>query len=253
MSAATNIRARIEKEAARELKRFRAAVRGVYPRECPICEYQGKFTAFGFPPRFDARCAGCGSLERHRLFALALQRTALFQPNDRVLHFAPEQQLTPLIRPLVGTYETADRSERRMVDHRVDIEGTGLPDESFDKIVCNHVMEHVDDVKGLAECFRLLAPGGALILSAPVVEGWAKTYENDEIATPEGRRQHFGQADHRRLYGRDIRDRIRAAGFALAEVTAEEPDVQRFGLMRGETLFIATKAAAPGGQTEGDL
>ncbi len=78
-------------------------------------------------------------------------------------------------------------------------------------------------------------------LMTPVVEGWAETYENPAITTPKLRRLHFGQHDHVRYYGRDVRDRIRAPGFALTEVTAVEPDVLTYGLNRGETLFIATK------------
>jgi len=37
------------------------------PRTCPICGYHGVFISVGHPPRWDARCLGCGSRERHRL------------------------------------------------------------------------------------------------------------------------------------------------------------------------------------------
>lgn len=245
MTAPASIEQRVEREVQRQVQRFRTAVRGVHPRECPICGYRGLFTAFGFPPRYDARCGQCQSLERHRLFALTMSRTALFSPDDVVLHFAPEGQLTPLIRSVVGHYETADLSERRQLTHRIDIESTGLPDESYDKVICNHVIEHVDDALALREVHRILRPGGSLILSTPIVEGWAETYENPSVTSTEERRIHFGQADHVRLYGRDLRDRIRTAGFDLSEVTAVEPDVLTYGLMRGETLFIATKPAQP--------
>ena len=77
--------------------------------------------------------------------------------------------------------------------------------------------------------------------STPICEGWAETYENPEVSTREDRIVHFGQGDHVRLYGRDLRTRIRAAGFELTEFTAVEPDVLTYGLMRGETLFIAEK------------
>jgi len=61
------------------------------------------------------------------------------------------------------------------------------------------------------------------------------------VVTPEDRMRHYGQFDHVRYYGADVRDRIRAAGFRLAEFTAEGEDVLTFGLQRGETVFIATK------------
>ncbi|SHI86897.1 class I SAM-dependent methyltransferase [Wenxinia saemankumensis] len=232
---------RIEAEAQRQVQRFRKAVRGLHPRTCPICGYQGHFTAFGHPPRFDARCASCQSLERHRLLALFVQRTGFFEPHHAVLHFAPEVQTAPTIRRTVARYETADLSERRNVTHRVDIEATGLPDASYDRIICSHVLEHVDDARALAEIFRMLKPGGRALLATPVCEGWATTYENPDVTSASDRLVHFGQQDHVRYYGRDIRDRIRAAGFELSEFTAVEPDVLRYGLMRGETLFVATR------------
>jgi SAM-dependent methyltransferase len=231
------------KQAQRQVDKFIASARGLTPRTCPICGSVAKFAVFGNPPRFDARCTQCGSLERHRLFALFVERTAFFGPGHVVLHFAPERQLTPLIQGVVAVYETADLSTRKPMTHHINIEATGLPSDHYDRIVCNHVLEHVDDRKALSEIFRMLKPGGKAILSSPVIEGWARTYENPSVVTPAERTIHFGQHDHVRFYGRDIRDRIRAPGFALDEYPAVEPDVLTYGLNRGETLFIATKPA----------
>jgi SAM-dependent methyltransferase len=233
--------AKIEAEAEKQVARFRAAARGLHPRSCPVCGYKGKFTAFGQPPRFDARCPGCNALERHRLMILWIEREDGFLPHHSVLHFAPEPQIATRIRPAVARYETADLSDRINTTHKLNIEDTGLPDNVYDRIICSHVLEHVDDAKALAEMFRMLRPGGIALLMTPIVEGWAKTYENPAITLPAERALHFGQSDHQRMYGRDFRDRIRAAGFALTEFTAVEPDVLAYGLMRGETLFLARK------------
>lgn len=225
----------------KQLSKFRAAATGVTPRTCPICGYIGRFLVFGTPPRFDARCGNCASLERHRLFALFTDRSGFFAPQHRVLHFAPEPQLGPRIKAAVGQYETADLSARKPMTHYVNIEATGLRSDQYDRIICNHVIEHVDDAKALAEIFRMLVPGGQAIITTPIVEGWTRTYENPAMLTTTERLLHFGQQDHIRFYGRDLRDRIRAAGFDLTEATAVEPDVLTFGLLRGETLFIARK------------
>ena len=75
----------------------------------------------------------------------------------------------------------------------------------------------------------------------PVVEGWENTYENSLHTSPADREMFFGQSDHVRMFGRDVRDRIENAGFSLTEFTAEEPNVSRYGLIRGEKLFIAAK------------
>jgi hypothetical protein len=75
----------------------------------------------------------------------------------------------------------------------------------------------------------------------PVIEGWSRTYENAAAVTPADRMRHYGQSDHVRYYGADVRDRIRSAGFRLDEFTAEGEDVLTYGLARGEKVFIATK------------
>ena len=49
------------------LRKILKDLQGLYSRECPCCGFHGKFIAFGHPPRYDAKCPQCGSLERHRL------------------------------------------------------------------------------------------------------------------------------------------------------------------------------------------
>ncbi len=142
---------------------------------------------------------------------------------------------------MAGTYETADIQSSTHTNHVVNIETLDLPDASFDRIVCNHVLEHVDDRAALAELFRVLSPGGLAFVTTPVIEAWAETHEDSSILEPRDRRLNFGQADHIRLYGRDLRDRFRAAGFELGEFVACEPDVRNHGLSRGETVFVARK------------
>src|ERR1700722_16610286 len=69
-----------------------ASVEPLHPRSCPVCGYHGFFTHFGRPPRLDARCPSCNSLERHRLFWLWFggDKSKLEGP---LLHFAPEPLL----------------------------------------------------------------------------------------------------------------------------------------------------------------
>jgi SAM-dependent methyltransferase len=57
------------------------------------------------------------------------------------------------------------------VDDYVDLDRHGLaiyPDDSFDYVILNHVIEHVaNPVRVVAELFRVLRPGGKVVLSAP--------------------------------------------------------------------------------------
>lgn len=215
-----------------------------FPRLCNLCGYEGYFAAAGKGTRPDAKCPRCNSAERHRLFKLWLDRNrAVFESAD-VLHFAPEGAVQRLIRPPSRSYCSADIVSGR-ADRSLNIEALDLADSSFDCIVCSHVLEHVDDGKALSEIHRVLRPRGFAIIMAPVIEGWAATYEDPSLATNEQRALHFGQSDHLRIYGADIRTRIRAAGFDLDEFTAEGPDVLRHGLLRGEKVFVARRSQRP--------
>jgi len=202
------------------------------------------FRAAGHSPRYDAGCPQCRSLERHRQFKLWFSRNPeVVRSDSRVLHFAPEPSIASFVRPRTSHYVSADITPG-VADLVLNIEALDLPDRSVDVIICNQVLEHVDDSKALAEMFRVLSPGGTLLITVPLVSSWPRTYENPAVKSEADRLLHFGQADHVRYYGADIRDRITSHGFDLAESVAEEPDVSRYGLMRGAVLFIATRPAA---------
>ena len=213
---------------------------GPYARLCNLCGYEGYFQPFGWPIRPEARCPQCESLERHRLFRLWTDKEKGRFDQKRVLHFAPEPSLVMFIRPGAAEYLTAD-IEPGKADRVLNIEQLDLADNSFDLIICSHVLEHVDDRVALRELFRVLAPGGLVVLMTPVIEGWTTTYENPDVRTDDERILHFLQSDHVRLYGADVRDRIRTAGFALSEFVAVEPFVHRHALVRGGRLFFAAK------------
>ncbi|MDQ8727649.1 class I SAM-dependent methyltransferase [Bradyrhizobium sp. LHD-71] len=208
-------------------------------RNCNICGLNDLFRPIGWPLRPEAMCPQCGSLERHRLLKLWLDENRECIAGKRILHFAPEAAISKLVRPLAKEYVTADIARGR--DLQLNIEKIDLPDESYDVILCSHILEHVDDRAALAEIHRVLVGGGVALLMIPVVEGWANTYENLAITEPNEREIHFGQEDHVRYFGSDFRDRIRRAGFDLEEFTAEGAIVVKHGLLRGEKLFIAAR------------
>ena len=116
----------------------------------------------------------------------------------------------------------------------------------FDLIIANHVLEHVtDESAALSELRRVLDPSGAAILSVPQIFGWGETYEDDAIVDPEQRRVHFGQVDHRRLYGRDFEQKLCDAGFYVKTFQMDRAEEIQFALSRGETLYISQPAEAP--------
>lgn len=229
----------------RFIKRAIWYCRGQYPRECPICGYRGRFLPYSWPPRIDALCPSCESVERHRLFALALQRCkGLIRPGEDILHFAPEAWLRPFVQRLgPRTYRTADIDAAK-ADMVLNIEAIELPDASLDVVIASHVLEHVDDRKALAEIFRVLRPSGRLLCMIPLIEGWDETFEDPTIDTMKERKKHFEGKRHLRYFGRDFRDRLAAAGFRPDEFTGIGKDAVRYGLWRGEKVFVAEKPAA---------
>lgn len=186
-------------------------------RFCPVCEKSSRrFRPFGLIPREDARCVHCGSLERHRLLWLYLsQKTDLFcSTPKKVLHVAPASCIeSKLKKRIEGDYVTADLSNPcAMV--KMDITDIQYPDESFDVILCSHVLEHVhDDKKAMREFHRVLKRNGLAILLVPI--DTEETFEDPSIIDPQERLKTFGKENHVRRYGPDYIDRLLAAGFRV--------------------------------------
>lgn len=209
--------------------------------QCPCCGFVGRFESFGLRLRMGANCPRCQSKERHRLFSLALRDGFLNFANCEVLHFAPEMVVEDIVRTNgASCVVTADITPER-AELCLDIESMDLPDESFDRIICSHVLEHVDDEKALAEMRRVLRSGGYAIIMIPMVEGWAETYEDKQVESASDRELYFGQDDHVRFYGSDFRGRVEQADLWLSEFTADGKSSPRFGLQRGEKVFKAEK------------
>ena len=193
--------------------------------ECPICgAKRRKFLPYGYvKSRSNALCPRCLSLERHRLLWLYFTReTNLLSEFPRVLHIAPEvclmRHLKEHYREHPGQYLTADL-ESPLADLHFDIQQIPLEADFADVILCNHILEHVeDDRKALRELYRIMRPGGWGILLSPIDYTREETFEDDSITDPAERTRVFGQYDHRRIYGRDYADRLRSAGFEVADI-----------------------------------
>ena len=194
-------------------------------KQCPVCGCRRrKFLPYGYvSPRENALCPGCLSLERHRLLWLWLLREsdlgrgAMALP--RMLHIAPEVALMRKFRKMYAReaerYVTADL-ESPLADMHFDVQHIPLEDGSFDVVICNHIMEHIEDDRlAMRELHRILRRGGWGVVLSPVEREREHTFEDDTITDREERTRIFGQYDHRRIYGRDYAERLREAGFEV--------------------------------------
>ena len=189
--------------------------------ECPVCESKyRKFLPYGYGPvRNNALCPKCLSLERHRLVWIYLkEKTRFFTDKIRVLHIAPEQCFEERFRTLPNlSYITAD-IESPLADYKCDVQQLPFGDNEFDMVICNHVLEHVDDdSRAMSEILRVLKQGGNAVLLVPLDFNLKNTYEDPSITTPRERKKHFRQYDHVRLYGTDYPDRLKKVGFEIPE------------------------------------
>lgn len=183
------------------------------------------FLPYGYDKiRYNVLSPSTLSLERHRLMWLFLKKyTDFFTTPKKVLHIAPEQCFINLFRNQQNLdYLTADLYSP-LADVKADILALPFDDNSFDVVICNHVLEHiVDDCKAMSELFRVMKVGGFGIFQVPQDLSREKTYEDFSIKNPKDRAIHFGQYDHVRVYGRDYFNRLEKIGFTVLPINLSE-------------------------------
>ena len=216
---------------------------------CPLCGGRfRRFKTFVVDPTYhNLMCPRCQSLERHRLLWLYLShRTGIFTQPLRLLHLAPEYCLYQAFRSHSHlTYVTAGL-DASFIQVELDLVHTPFKAGLFEVIICCHVLEHIgDDLAALRELRRVLKPGGLAFLQSPLDYSREMTFEDATVVTPADRARVFGQRDHVRIYGRDYRDRLAAAGFTVTVdpyVKTLGPElISRYGLIAEDDLYIGTK------------
>ncbi len=207
-----------------------------------------KFLPYGYgKQRENALSPGTLSLERHRQMWLYLQNeTDFFSKNYRVLHIAPEQEFLRKFKKMSNLDYTSADLFSPIVDVKADILDLPFENETFDIVICNHVLEHIeDDAKAMRELYRVMKRGGWGIFQVPMKTSLTKTYEDFSITDPKERQKHFGQYDHVRWYGMDYFDRLRNAGFSTEpnfySQKYSKEDIKKYGLMENEILPVVFK------------
>ncbi|WP_375323744.1 class I SAM-dependent methyltransferase [Flagellimonas sp. GZD32] len=207
-----------------------------------------KFLPYGYEnPRENVLSPSTLSLERHRLLWLYLKNeTNFFSQPLKLLHFAPEQAFYKRFKKLDHIEYTTTDLNSPLADVKADICNLPFQDDTFDVILCNHVLEHIpDDTKAMQELYRVLKPGGWGIFQIPQDLKRDVTFEDDSITNKKERAKIFGQYDHVRIYGRDYFDKLRSIGFMVEEVDYTQllpiEEVEKYRLAKGEIIPLVRK------------
>ena len=223
--------------AIRKAKVLDRAKREKLPFYCPCCdtyltsfihgEYDKHPDVFN-PERYagmdqEVICPICGSLPRHRILVSWMNQNVEKIRGMNILHFAQEKALRLWMDRNRIASVTADLYNP--ADLKINIEDTGLRDDSYDLIICNHVLEHVSDYrKALKELYRIIRPGGRVIVSFPVDRSSETVYETEGDMSDQERILRFGQRDHMRVFGLDSPDILKNCGFELNEIRGDDCD-----------------------------
>lgn len=207
-----------------------------------------KFLPYGYvKQRNNALSPGTLSLERHRLLWLYLNNeTNFFSKTLKVLHIAPEQCFYNLFKNLKNINYTTFDLNSPLADIKGDICNLPFKENSFDFILCNHVLEHInDDKKAMKELYRVLNKNGTAILQVPINQKSSKTFEDSSIVDKKERIEKFGQYDHIRLYGLDYFKKLESFGFKVDPLKYSkeftESEIIKYGLIKDEIIPVCKK------------
>ena len=207
-----------------------------------------KFLSYGYNKlRKNALSPSTLSLERHRLLWLYLiNETVLFEKKIKLLHFAPEQAFYKRFKKLNNIqYDSIDINSP-LAKIKADICDLPINDNTYDFILCNHVLEHVlDDKKAMSELYRVLKKGGTGIFQVPIDMNRKKTFQDDSITDKLERNKIFGQYDHVRVYGKDYFNKLENTGFKVQQIDYSKEfsneEILKYSIIRGEVIPVCTK------------
>ncbi|MBD3201266.1 MAG: methyltransferase domain-containing protein [Candidatus Lokiarchaeota archaeon] len=215
---------------------------------CPICEkHFRKFIEFSSSQHKFIICPRDGSRKRQRLIWLFLKKyTKLFKNSLKLLYVAPVYCFDTRFKKMKNIdYYSIDLFSSNAM-YKMDLTKLKFKSKSFDAVICNHVLEHIeDDILAIKEIYRVLKIDGWALITVPIDIGLEKTFENKKIQTAQERLLFYGQKDHLRLYGKDFRERLDIVGFNVSQINFSEKlnnqSLSQCGLNEEEIIFYCKK------------
>lgn len=194
-------------------------------------------------------CPYCQASDRDRLIISFLKKAGLPEACEgmRLLQIAPAGIISAWIEancPHI-VYETTDLYMEH-VTFRSDIMDLNMVlDETYDVIICSHVLEHVrDDEKALRELKRILRPDGKIVFLVPINLNASRIDEEWGLSEAENWRR-FGQGDYCRTYDKNgLIHRLQKQFYvhSLDKDYFGEEIFEQCALTDTSTLYILTKS-----------
>ncbi|MGG3622445.1 class I SAM-dependent methyltransferase [Bacillus gobiensis] len=181
-----------------------------------------------------AICPHCFSMDRERMYRLYIEeKTDLKKGLNRILHIGLEPSLRNWLKDMSnveysGGYVTSESGSRKL-----DLTNLDYPDETFDVIICSHVLERVpDDEKAMKELHRVLRNDGWAIMQAQI----ALHANNSNKSTV-------------KIYRRkDFVKKLEKSGFTVVPIHLVQTfgdsrllDIFRYGLSANDILYTVIK------------
>lgn len=217
---------------------------------CICCDTSFRiFLDYGYIKRINVLCPSCHALERTRVLMYYLQQEVqLFERPLKILHFAPEMSIEKKIKASIHKdYISADINQN-LADHKIDITDIPFENDTFDLVICSHVLGHVpDEAKAIDELYRVVKPSGEVIVMTVIDPLLTETFEDDKVITISERIKIFGEHDLVRRHGVDFQSRLKRQQIQITKkdyrLTFSKEDQIRYSLGDGnrEMIFSCTK------------
>lgn len=217
-----------------------------------LCNICGGDEYIDFNGRQKILCSSCKSLERHRLIRWTLEKLGYISTKQgikRALHLAPEEMTHRYLVKSMGIGYICSDLMPEKYPHAQCLklalpDGFNIfPDNYFDLILHNHVLEHIpgDYRDHLAQFLRILRPGGHMVFTLPGISRTTKTVQcGENLPSDDERIRLHGQSDHYKSFGYDLIDWFSSVSGVFGPI--EIPAEVRISLRApADSIFVYTK------------
>lgn len=203
---------------------------------CPCCYWSGSAfitTCNSKRVNLNSNCPNCDSRSRHRGLSTLLVQS-LENNNLDLLFFAPENILLKTLNEHLDkiNIKTTDYYSTDVNFPNEDIQNLSFENETFDYILCNHVIEHVpNDDKAFAELSRILKNNGKAVITIP----------GDYNANATDVFEKTDSNGHFRHYGLDVIEKMKLSFYEVEAIDLHSTSKTEYGVRKKDLAFICTK------------